>query len=103
MKVIILPNSKIGKWTVWLILLFFKFLAIFFFFVFIGERGGETIFSNLYLTIPFLIAIFSAISSFFTGLLSIFQKGDHCIAIYLSIIIGLFVLIFILGELIFPH
>ena len=103
MKVKILPNSKIGKWTVWLILLFFKFLIIFFFFIYIGERGGETFFSNLYLTIPFLIAVTFGVSALFTGLVSIFKENDHCITIYLSIAIGLFILIFVLGELIFPH
>ena len=103
MKVKILPYSKIGKWSVWLILLFFKFLTIFFFFIYIGESGGETFFSNLYLTIPFLIAVSSGILAFFTGLFSIFKTKDHCLTIYFSIVIGLFVLIFILGEIIFPH
>lgn len=103
MRINIIPRSTYGKWTIYFILFFFFFLSLFYLLVEMGERGGETFFSNLKLTIPFLGAAISGIASLIMGLLSIFRERDHCITVYISIVIGLFVLIFVLGEIIYPH
>jgi len=68
----------------------------------LGERGGETFFSNLKLTIPFLIAAISAISAFFIGIFSIYKK-ERSILVFLSTLWGLFVLWFCTMEILFPH
>ena len=103
MKFKLFPRSKYGKWSIYFILAFAIFLAVFFLLVESGERGGATFFSNLKLTIPFLAAAISGIAAFFTGLWAIFKNQDHSFLVYLAIIIGLFVLIFLIGEFAYPH
>ena len=103
MKIKIFPSSKYGKWAIYFILAFAIFLAVFFLLVESGERGGATFFSNLKLTIPFLLAAISGIAAFFNGLFAVFKEKDHSILVYISIIIGLFVLLFLLGEFTSPH
>ena len=96
-----IPNTKLGRLSVWLIVTFFVFLGLFFVFVNLGERGGDTFFSNLKLTIPILIAAFCAIGSFITGVLS-FRK-ERAVLVFISSLIGLFVLWWCVMEIVFPH
>ena len=97
------PKTKLGKFSVGLIVAFLLFLSIFYLMIASGQRGGETFFSNLYLTIPFLLAAISAISSFFTGIIGVFKEKEKSILVFFSIIIGFLVFLFILGEILFPH
>lgn len=48
--------TRLGKWSAGLILAFALFIIVFQIFVAYGERGGDSIFSNLKLTIPMLLA-----------------------------------------------
>jgi drug/metabolite transporter (DMT)-like permease len=103
MKIKLFPRAKYGKWSIYFILAFAIFLAVFLLLVESGERGGATFFSNLKLTIPFLAAAISAIAAFFTGLFSVFKEKNHSVLVYFAIIVGLFVLIFLIGEFTYPH
>lgn len=103
MKLTIFPKTTLGKWAVMLILGFFLFLGIFFILVNLGERGGETIFINIKLLIFYSLAAISAISSFVTGLISIFKKKEKSVLVFLSVILGFLVLLWILSEILFPH
>ena len=103
MKVNFMPKTYLGKWSVYLIISFFVFLGLFFVFVNLGERGGETFFSNLKLTIPMMIAGISGVGSFFTGVISVFKNKEKSVLVFLSTLIGLFVLWFVSAEVLFPH
>jgi hypothetical protein len=103
MKIIIMPKSKTGKWSIGLMVSFFIFLALFFFLINLGERGGEGFFNNLNLTIPFLLAVISACLSFFLGLVSIFKNKESSVFVFLATLIGFFVFLWILSEILFPH
>ena len=103
MKVNFIPKTYLGKWSVYLIISFFVFLGLFFVFVNLGERGGETFFSNLKLTIPMLIAGISGVGSFFTGVISVFKNKEKSVLVFISTLIGLFVLWFVSAEVLFPH
>lgn len=78
-------------------------LAVFFGFVESGERGGETYFSNLKLAVPFTAAWLCGIASFFTGAIAVIWKRERAVLVFVSALIGLFVLWFISAELMFPH
>jgi hypothetical protein len=97
------PKTTPGKWSVGLIMIFVVLLASFQLLVASGQRGGETFFSNLILTIPMLIAGISGVSAFATGLIGIIRSRERSIAVYLATLIGLLVLLFVLGEIAFPH
>lgn len=102
MKITFFPKTKLGKWSVSLIIIFFVLLGIFSTLIYLGERGGETYFSNLKLVIPFTLAWLSAIASFFIGTISFFKK-ERAILVFISVIIGFLVLWFIIAEFSFPH
>jgi ABC-type uncharacterized transport system permease subunit len=59
--VIKMPKTRLGKWSVGLIILFFLLFALFQFLVASGQRGGATFFSNLVLAIPILAAEISLV------------------------------------------
>ncbi|MFH1749555.1 MAG: hypothetical protein ABH837_01510 [bacterium] len=98
-----MPKTKLGKWSVWLIVAFIIFLSIFYLMIASGQRGGEFFFSNLWLTIPILIAAICGISSFFTGIISVIKDSERSVFVYLSSLLGFLVLLFVLGEFISPH
>ena len=72
-------------------------------FISLGETGGATIFSNLKLAIPGLLAALSAIVCFFTGIISVFKNKERSVLVFLSTILGFLVLLWCLAELLFPH
>lgn len=67
------------------------------------QRGGETFFSNPTLAVPALLMGISGILAFVTGAISIFRNKERSITVFLSTALGLFVLIFWLGEILVPH
>jgi len=97
------PTTELGKRSAWLIVAFAALLGAFFILVSLGQRGGDTFFSNPMLTVPMILAVASAVAAFINGILSIKKKKERSIAVYLAVTVGLFVIIFALGELIFPH
>ena len=102
MKMDLGPKSRLGRWAVGLTLSFFVFLGVFFIFASLGEKGGDTIFSNLKLTIPMLVAAASGICSFFTGLMAIVKNKERSVSVFLATLIGSFVLVMTFGEVFFP-
>jgi peptidoglycan/LPS O-acetylase OafA/YrhL len=103
MRITFLPKTRLGKWSVGLIIAFFVFLASFFVLVASGQRGGETFFSNPALTVPMLFAGGCGIAALVTGLIGLIRSKERAILVYLAAAIGLFVLIYCLGELLYPH
>jgi len=55
------------------------------------------------LTIPILLAGTSGVFAFLTGLIGVIRNRERSILVFLAMLIGLFVLLFCLGEVIFPH
>ncbi len=60
-------------------------------------------FSNLTLTIPMLLAGVSGVSALVTGIIGIVKSRERSLLVFLATAIGLIVLIFSLGEILFPH
>lgn len=102
-KINTMPKTSLGKWSVRLIIIFLSLLLIFRLLVVAGQRGGATFFSNLWLTIPALLMVITGASAFFTGIISIIKNKERAILVYLTTAIGLLILIFCLGEILFPH
>jgi len=92
-----------GKWATGLIIAFLLFFAVFLILVASGQRGGDTFFSNLALTIPMLLAGVSGVSALVTGIIGIVKSRERSVLVFLATAIGLFVLVFSLGEILFPH
>ena len=103
MKVTFLPKTVLGRWSFWLIVAFALFFLIFQLLVASGQRGGETFSGNWLLIIPIFLAVICGISSLIVGLVSIIKDKERSILVFLSGLIGLFVLFFVIGELTVPH
>ena len=103
MRVHFKPTTDLGKWSAWLIVAFAILLGVFYILVASGQRGGDTFLSNPILTVPMLLAATSAIAAFIIGLISVVKRKERSVAVVLAIVVGLFVIIFVLGEVIFPH
>ncbi len=98
-----MPKTLLGKWSLGLIIVFFVFFNLFQLLVASGQRGGDTFFSNPMLTFPILIAGISGISAFFTGIIGIIKKKERSAIVFITALMGLFILVFCLGEVIVPH
>ncbi len=98
-----MPTTLLGKWSISLAIALTALFVLFQVLVALGERGGETFFSNLVLTIPIIMAGVSGVLAFLTGILGIIRSRERSILVFLSTMIGFFVLLFILGEILFPH
>jgi hypothetical protein len=79
------------------------FMGVFRINVLLGQRGGDTFFSNPSLAIPILLAGISGIAAFVTGLTSIIREKERSISVYLAVAVGLIVLIVALAQVISPH
>jgi predicted Abi (CAAX) family protease len=102
-RINVLPKTSWGKWSAGLIVAFILFLALFLILVASGQRGGETFFSNLLLTVPMLLAGTCGVAAFVTGLIGIIKSKERSILVYLAIFIGFDILVFCLGEVLVPH
>jgi flagellar biosynthesis protein FliQ len=103
MKLHFIPKTRLGRWSIWLIIAFILLLISFQLLVISGQRGGDTFFSNLVLSIPMLLAAISGISAFFTGIIGIIKSKERAVLVFVATIIGLFILVFVLGEFLVPH
>lgn len=98
-----MPKTIFGKWSVGLIIAFLLLFGLFQLLVASGQRGGATFFANLILAIPGVLMGASGITAFFTGVIGIMKHKERSILVFIATAIGLFILVFILGEFLFPH
>ena len=97
------PQTRFGKRSVWLLVALAVFMGVFRINVLLGQRGGDTFFSNPSLAIPILLAGISGIAAFITGLISIIKEKERSISVFLAVAVGLIVLIVVLANIISPH
>jgi hypothetical protein len=55
------------------------------------------------LALTMLAGMAAGISAFITGLLAIIRQKDNAILAYVSTIIGALLILFLAGEILFPH
>jgi hypothetical protein len=103
-KITFLPATTLGKWAIRLTILLVLFFLLATAIVVLGHQtGGETVTANNNIAIPMLLAMVSGVSAFFTGVLAILKNKERSVLVFISTIIGLSVLIFLLGEFLVPH
>jgi len=97
-----MPKTKLGKWSLACLGLFFVFLILARLIVASGQEGGETFFSNLYISIPMLLAGLSGALAFFLGVIGIIKSKERSPLVFIAALIGLLILGFAAGELLGP-
>jgi predicted RND superfamily exporter protein len=98
MRITFMPKTRLGKWSVGLIIAFFASLVLLTILIASGQRGGATFFSNPLLIAPLLLAGIFGVSAFFTGIIGIVKRRERSVLVFLATLIGFFVLLFALGE-----
>ena len=98
-----MPKTILGKWSIDLAVASIVLFISIQFLVVSGLRDSYTFISGLLLTIPVPLAGISGVSAFFTGIIGTIKSKERSVLVFLSTMIGFFVLIFLLGEILFPH
>ncbi|MBI2848533.1 MAG: hypothetical protein HYX88_00170 [Chloroflexi bacterium] len=98
-----MPRTRLGKWSVGLIVIFFLLFATFQLLVASGQGGGATFFNNLVLTVPIVFAGIAGVLAFLTGIVGIIKSRERSVLVFLAAAMGLFILVFWLGEILSPH
>jgi hypothetical protein len=88
MKLTILPKSTLGKWSAGLGIAFIILITV-------------KILGSLPLPTFFIAAL--GLAGFITGIVAIFKNRDRVILIFLSLIVGLIIILWTAAEFIFPH
>jgi len=104
MKWSFFPKTRPGRWSVLLFLLLVLLVSYFFVMVKVfGQRGGDTFFSNLNLTIPMLSAWAAGFSSFIFGLIAVFRAKSRAVLVYLVLILSFLTTLYGILEVSGPH
>ncbi len=103
-----MPKTRFGKWSVWLIIIFFALFILVQIIAAVGRGQGafERDSFNIYqILIPSTIipAGICGIAAFITGMMSILKRKEQSALVFLAVAIGFFVIFFVLGEILFPH
>lgn len=99
MKIIFLPQTYFGKWSVRLIVVFIVCLGLLSLFAI----WGQTFHDNLWLTIPVSLVYGTGISALIVGLISIVAKGERSFLVYFAVGISLLFIIFETGDILFHY
>lgn len=106
----ITPRSTLGKWSIALIptmVVFFILGTSFTNSLYKSVSAGTTILEDIIarpaLALSMLSGMGAGIAAFFTGLLVIILQKENALLVYISTAIGALVILFLAGEIFFPH
>ena len=110
MRLSFIPKTTLGKWSVGLIVAmpvsFFigrSLLNLLYKSVPAGNTILEDIVERPALALTMLTGMVSGISAFITGFIAVIKQKERALFVYAAIIIGALLIIFLLGEILFPH
>ena len=100
-----LPTTKLGKWSVWLwIAAIILFIIVFISLIFSAkDELSQSFFEPLWVAVVLLVAGACEGVAFVFGVVDIARNKGRSILVFLSVLTGLFVLVFFIGEFLFPH
>ena len=110
MKVNLVPKTKLGKWSLGLIVampLLFSLGGSFTDSLYQSIPAGRTIPEDILkrpaLALTMLLGMASGVSAFVLGLTAITKKKERALLVYLSTLVGMLFTLFLIGEILFPH
>jgi hypothetical protein len=106
----ILPTTILGKWSIGLIIampLLFVLGTSFTNSLYASIAAGDTILADIAarpaLALTMLAGMGSGILAFITGILAIIKQTERAVLVYISSAIGALFILFLAGEILFPH
>lgn len=91
------PQTKLGKWSVWLNTFF---LIVILTSVILVNILGILSYDDTWWDVTVLVFL-ASISAFILGIIAITKNKDHSILVYISVILGLLAILFILLHSLF--
>lgn len=105
-----LPKTTLGKWSVGLIVvmpILFAIGSTFTNSLYESVPAGKTILADIgarpALALTMLAGMAAGISAFIVGLLAIIRQKENALLVYASTVIGALFIVYLAGELAFPH
>ena len=106
----IVPQTTLGKWAVGLIVLMpilFMLGASLSGSLYLSVPSGDTILEDIVarpaLALSMLVGMLSGILAFATGIFAIIRQKENAILVYVAIIFGAILILFLFGEVLSPH
>lgn len=103
-----MSHTTLGRWSVKLIIIFIALIILVQIIAAVGRAVGafDSNSLNVYqILMPVIIipAGICGVAAFMTGIISITKSKERSVFVFFATAIGLFVLLFVLGEFLFPH
>ena len=105
-----MAKTTLGKWSIGLILampILFAMGMSFTNSLYKSVPAGNTILADIIsrpaLAIIMLTGFAAGISAFITGIMAIFKQKERAILVYLSSLVGAALILYIIGEFLYPH
>lgn len=92
------PKTKLGKWSAWLNIIFLVVIAVSLFLVLVlgvlsfGDHWWD-------LTVP--VAFLIEMTAFITGIIAVRKNKERSVLVYLSVVVGLLTIFFVLLHSLF--
>ncbi|MFH1426779.1 MAG: hypothetical protein ABIG66_05120 [Candidatus Kerfeldbacteria bacterium] len=105
----IVPITKLGKWSIGLIVTMPMLFVIgsLLVNVYEGVSSGETILKDIVarpgVALPMLAGFGSGIAAFVTGLVALTKGKERAVLVFLSTIVGALLILFLVAEITSPH
>ena len=106
----LMPGNKLGRWSVGFIAvmpILFVVGSSFSGSLYESVTAGRTILADIaarpFLALTMLAGMAAGISGFITGLLAIVKQKENALLVYVSTLIGGLLILYLVGELAFPH
>ncbi len=106
----IMPITPLGNWSLGLIIampILFILGTSFTNSLYPSVLAGDTILADIAarpaLALTMLAGMVAGISAFVTGILAITRKRDYSLLVFVSSIAGALLVLFLAGEILFPH
>ncbi len=98
MRISIQPKSLLGRWSIGMGAAFILLQVLSSILTGLGGMGSGPI--GPMIGVAFGV---SGIAALITGLISVIKSKERSILVFIAILVGLFCLLFFLGEFLFPH
>jgi hypothetical protein len=106
----LMPRTTLGKWAVGLIAVMpvlFVIGSSFSSSLYESVPAGRTILADVsarpFLALTMLAGMVAGLTAFIVGLLAIVKQKENAILVYISTVVGGLLMLFLVGELAFPH
>jgi hypothetical protein len=105
-----MPGKRLGRWSVGLIAvmpILFTIGSSFSSSIYESVPAGRTILADIaarpLLALTMLAGMAAGILGFFTGLFGIIKHKENALLVYISTLIGVLLILYLVAELAFPH